>query len=235
MSVIALVHDQGSALAMTRHCLEADGHAVHAFVVARNGEQVLAELVALHPDLVVFARDMPGMDGPDMLRRLRPRLDVPAMLWTSCDPADIGELYGLKVAFDEIVTIPVPLRFFAQRVRAVIRRRAVRAEAAPSPEQRTSILLIRDLTLDPERQECWLGGAPIDLGLSEFFVLEALARRPGVVMNRDALLDAVYGDADAIDTINGHLRNVRKKLRQVDPDFEGIETLYGVGYRMKAD
>jgi two-component system response regulator ChvI len=87
--------------------------------------------------------------------------------------------------------------------------------------------------MDPDRHSCTWKGSNVRLTVTEFLLLMALARRPGVVKNRDQLLDAAYGETTYLDdrTIDSHIKRLRRKFREVDPEFDGIETLYGVGYK----
>jgi two-component system response regulator ChvI len=91
------------------------------------------------------------------------------------------------------------------------------------------------LKMDPERHTCTWNNEPVTLTVTEFLILQALATRPGVVKSRNALMDAAYDDQVYVDdrTIDSHIKRLRKKFRQVDPTFDAIETLYGVGYRYR--
>jgi two-component system response regulator ChvI len=92
-----------------------------------------------------------------------------------------------------------------------------------------------NLLMDPERHTCTWDNKPVTLTVTEFLILQALAQRPGVVKSRDALMDAAYDDQVYVDdrTIDSHIKRLRKKFKQVDDEFDMIETLYGVGYRFK--
>ena len=91
------------------------------------------------------------------------------------------------------------------------------------------------LTLDPARHDCLWDGKPVKLTVTEFLLLQSLAQRPGFVKSRDNLMDAAYDDQVYVDdrTIDSHIKRMRKKFREVDPEFDAIETLYGVGYRYR--
>lgn len=92
------------------------------------------------------------------------------------------------------------------------------------------------LRLDAARHECLWEGQPVNLTVTEFLILEALAQRPGFVKSRDALMDAAYEDQVYVDdrTIDSHIKRLRRKFKKTDQNFDAIETLYGVGYRYKA-
>ena len=91
------------------------------------------------------------------------------------------------------------------------------------------------LAMDPDRHSCTWDTKPVTLTVTEFLILQSLAQRPGIVKSRDALMDAAYDDQVYVDdrTIDSHIKRLRKKFNQVDEAFDGIETLYGVGYRFK--
>ena len=109
------------------------------------------------------------------------------------------------------------------------------APAAAAPQARDSVFRLRGLTLELERMRVSWNGADVALTVTEFLILQALAQRPGVVKTRDALMDAAYDDQVYVDdrTIDSHIKRLRKKFKNVDDDFDVIETLYGVGYRFK--
>ena len=95
------------------------------------------------------------------------------------------------------------------------------------------MITLGNLVMEPDRHSCTWKGRDVKLTVTEFLILAALARRPGVVKNRDQLLDAAYGEAAYLDdrTIDSHIKRLRRKFRDTDPEFDAIETLYGVGYK----
>jgi two-component system response regulator ChvI len=121
-----------------------------------------------------------------------------------------------------------------ERVKAVLRRATPRDAAAQPPEAAKTIDRGK-LSMDPDRHSCTWDSKPVTLTVTEFLILQSLAQRPGIVKSRDALMDAAYDDQVYVDdrTIDSHIKRLRKKFKLVDDDFDGIETLYGVGYRFK--
>ncbi|MEC9178339.1 MAG: winged helix-turn-helix domain-containing protein, partial [Pseudomonadota bacterium] len=103
-------------------------------------------------------------------------------------------------------------------------------------EDEEDIMLRGRLRLDAARHECFWEEQPVNLTVTEFLILEALAQRPGFVKSRDALMDAAYDDQVYVDdrTIDSHIKRLRRKFKKIDQNFDAIETLYGVGYRYKA-
>jgi len=173
------------------------------------------------------------MDGMELLRRLRAQSDMPVILLTSKDE-EIDELFGLKMGADDYIAKPFSQRLLVERVKAILRRAGVK-DTAITPAQQAAILERGKLKMDPERHNCIWDNKPVTLTVTEFLILQALAQRPGVVKSRDALMDAAYDDQVYVDdrTIDSHIKRLRKKFKEVDDNFDVIETLYGVGYRFK--
>jgi two-component system response regulator ChvI len=144
---------------------------------------------------------------------------------------------GLRLGADDYITKPFSQRLLLERIRALLRRNEVsRAEANGAPTG-GGALTRGNLSLDELRHKCTWKGEDVPLTVTEFLLVKTLAQRPGLVKSRDQLIDAAYGDTVYVDdrTIDSHIKRVRKKFRQVDDDFNQIETLYGIGYRYKED
>jgi two-component system response regulator ChvI len=227
MAVIALIDDDENILASVSMAMEADGHKVKTYA---EGASALADITAQNPDLVVADIKMPGMDGMELLRRIRQTSDLPFIFLTSKDE-EIDEVLGLTMGADDYVKKPFSQRLLLERVKAVLRRR--QAGPTPTEEEEKKIIRRGDLTLDPLRHACVWKGQPVTLTVTEFLILQALAQRPGYVKSRDQLMDAAYDDQVYVDdrTIDSHIKRIRKKFRVTDKDFDSIETLYGVGYK----
>jgi len=229
-TTIALVDDERNILTSLGMALEAEGYKVRTY---NDGAAALEALTEDPADLGIFDIKMPRMDGMELLRRVRQQSDMPVIFLTSKDE-EIDELFGLKMGADDYITKPFSQRLIVERVRAILRRFGPKDGSAPTPE--VSRMLERGkLKLDPERHTCHWDNRPVTLTVTEFLILQALAQRPGVVKTRDALMDAAYDDQVYVDdrTIDSHIKRLRKKFKQVDDDFDVIETLYGVGYRFK--
>jgi two-component system response regulator ChvI len=230
-STIVLVDDERNILTSLRMALEAEGYKVRTY---NDGVSALEALTEEPADLGIFDIKMPRMDGMELLRRVRQQSDMPVIFLTSKDE-EIDELFGLKMGADDYIAKPFSQRLIVERVKAVLRRIAPKDGQAPSAEPSKAILERGKLKLDPERHTCHWDNRPVTLTVTEFLILQALAMRPGVVKTRDALMDAAYDDQVYVDdrTIDSHIKRLRKKFKQVDDDFDVIETLYGVGYRFK--
>jgi two-component system response regulator ChvI len=236
MANITLVDDDENIVASVSLALESHGHAVKAYY---DGAAGLAALENDPPDLAVLDVKMPRLDGMEVLRRLRQTSSVPVIILTSKDD-EIDELLGFNLGADDYIRKPFSQRLLIERVKAVLRRANPEEEdglsspAAAEAAQNKPIKRGR-LTLDPARHDCLWEGRPVRLTVTEFLLLQSLAQRPGFVKSRDNLMDAAYEDQVYVDdrTIDSHIKRMRKKFREVDSEFDAIETLYGVGYRYR--
>jgi two-component system response regulator ChvI len=235
MQTIALVDDDRNILTSVSIALESEGYRVETYT---DGASALEGLVARPPQLAILDIKMPRMDGMELLRRLRQKLDIPVIFLTSKDE-EIDELFGLKMGADDFITKPFSQRLLVERVKAILRRASGRDITAPAkPGAIESASLERgQLVMDQERHTCTWKGQPVTLTVTEFLILHSLAQRPGVVKSRDSLMDAAYDEQVYVDdrTIDSHIKRLRKKFKMVDNDFDMIETLYGVGYRFRED
>ena len=237
MAKITLVDDDENIVTSVGLALESHGHTVKAYYDGASG---LAALENEPPDLAILDVKMPRMDGMEVLRRLRRTSDVPVIILTSKDE-EIDEILGFNLGADDYIHKPFSQRLLIERVKAVLRRGgAAEAEdttagAQPVGENGSRAIKRGKLTLDPARHDCLWDGKPVKLTVTEFLLLQSLAQRPGFVKSRDNLMDAAYEDQVYVDdrTIDSHIKRMRKKFRDVDPEFDAIETLYGVGYRYR--
>jgi len=237
MAKITLVDDDENIVTSVSLALESHGHTVKAYY---DGAAGLAALENDPPDVAILDVKMPRMDGMEVLRRLRRTSDMPVIILTSKDE-EIDEILGFNLGADDYIHKPFSQRLLIERVKAVLRR-AGRGETddAAGPTAAAADVAARalkrgKLTLDPARHESLWDGRPVKLTVTEFLLLQSLAQRPGFVKSRDNLMDAAYEDQVYVDdrTIDSHIKRMRKKFREVDPEFDAIETLYGVGYRYR--
>jgi len=237
MAKITLVDDDENIVTSVSLALESHGHTVKAYYDGASG---LAALESEPPDLAILDVKMPRMDGMEVLRRLRRSTDLPVIILTSKDD-EIDEILGFNLGADDYIHKPFSQRLLIERVKAVLRRSGIDGEEAPpagtaaAADAGARALKRGKLTLDPARHDCLWEGKPVKLTVTEFLLLQALAQRPGFVKSRDNLMDAAYDDQVYVDdrTIDSHIKRMRKKFREVDPEFDAIETLYGVGYRYR--
>ena len=232
MAKITLVDDDENIVTSVSLALESLGHTVKSYF---DGAAGLAALESDPPDLAILDVKMPRMDGMEVLRRLRQSSELPVIILTSKDE-EIDEILGFNLGADDYIHKPFSQRLLIERVKAVLRRAdGADSEAAAGPSAQGKAIKRGRLTLDSARHDCLWDGRPVKLTVTEFLLLQSLAQRPGFVKSRDNLMDAAYDDQVYVDdrTIDSHIKRMRRKFRQVDPEFDAIETLYGVGYRYR--
>jgi DNA-binding response OmpR family regulator len=230
MARILLIDDDPSLLDILTLEFEDAGHEVDT---AQDGMLGWSRLKAdrNRVDLVVSDVNMPGLDGFSLCRRVREAgIEVPLILLTSRD-TEIDEALGLELGADDFITKPFSSRVLIARVRALLRREHMRE----SPEEAPAVLAVGHLELDPERLEVRYAGQPVQATVTEFRLLEAVARRPGVVFSRDRLLELIRGDDSVVAPriIDTYVRRLRRKLELIDASFDRIETVVGAGYRWR--
>ncbi len=226
---IALVDDDRNIIASVSMSLEAEGFEIKTY---NDGEEGLKGITDNPPDLVVLDIKMPRMDGMEVLSKLRETSNLPVIFLTSKDD-EVDEVIGLRMGADDYITKPFSQRLLIERIRALLRRQQLQNT---EPKANSEEMIERDdLLLDDSRHLCTWKGDKVNLTVTEYLLLKALAMRPGHVKNRDQLIDLAYGENIYVDdrTIDSHIKRVRKKFKAVDTDFNQIETLYGIGYRYK--
>ena len=228
---IALVDDDRNILTTVSIALQAEGFVTRIY---SDGQSALKALLENPPDLAVFDIKMPGMDGLELLRRVREESDLPVIFLTSKDD-EADEEAGLELGADDYIAKPFSLRLLTARIRAILRRsepdRAIGNESEPAEPAHPKIDRGR-LFMDPARHYVTWNDRPVTLTVTEFLILEALAARPGVIKSRNQLMDAAYPDDVFVDdrTVDSHIKRMRRKFRVVDGEFGAIDTLYGAGY-----
>jgi two-component system response regulator ChvI len=230
--VIALVDDDRNILTSVSIALQSE---VFITRVYSDGAAALKAFGENMPDLGVFDIKMPQMDGMELLRRLREFSAMPVIFLTSKDD-ELDEALGLAMGADDYISKPFSQRLLLARIRAILRRQELSRTESSSPAETEQELIVRGrLSMDPARHKVVWDGKDVTLTVTEFLILQALAQRPGVVKNRNQLLDVAYQEDVYVDdrTIDSHIKRIRRKFRAADPDFDAIETLYGVGYRFE--
>ena len=229
MSRIALVDDDRNILTSVSMTLEAEGFEVETY---NDGQQALDAFNKKLPDMAVLDIKMPRMDGMDLLQRLRQKTQMPVIFLTSKDD-EIDEVLGLRMGADDYVKKPFSQRLLVERIRTLLRRQDAISGDTVEVTEENKVMERGQLTMDPLRHAVKWKGRDVSLTVTEFLLLQALAQRPGFVKSRDQLMDVAYDDQVYVDdrTIDSHIKRLRKKMRNADPDFSAIETLYGIGYR----
>lgn len=218
---ILLVDDDAELCALLREFLQREGFVVDC---AHEGNQGLARAREGGVDLVVLDVMLPGLDGFDILRRLRPQSKVPVIMLTARGE-DVDRIVGLELGADDYLPKPFNPRELVARIRAILRRYEPRPDGASSPR-----LEVNGILLDPGTREVLAAGNKVELTTFEFDILEMLMRSAGRVLSRDALMENFYNrKATPFDrSIDMHISHLRKKLNRGD---SLIKTIRGVGYQ----
>jgi two-component system, OmpR family, alkaline phosphatase synthesis response regulator PhoP len=221
---ILVVDDEAGILNTVRAYLEREGFAVQT---AGDGPSAIKAARTFTPDLVILDIMLPGMDGLEVLRRLRQDSDVYVLMLTA-KTDEMDKIVGLTVGADDYLTKPFSPRELVARVKAVLRRGRTGTAEEPA-------LVFRRLRIDPAAHQAWKDGVPVELTAIEFNLLLALARHRGRVLSREQLIEQVwgydyYGDERVVDV---HLARLRKKIED-DPEAPTIlVTVRGAGYRFE--
>jgi DNA-binding response OmpR family regulator len=229
MAKILFIDDDAHLRDVLSLSIEDAGYEVITAVDGRQGYELI---VSHRPDVVISDVNMPGLDGFALCRKLREAQNaVPVILLTSRD-SEIDESLGLELGADDYVAKPFSTRVLLARVKSLLRREALRKGTESSASM---AFVLGHLEMQPERLEVRYRNTAIEVTVTEFRLLEALTRRPGVVFSRDRLMDAMRGDgsivADRI--VDTYVRRLRRKFETIDPGFDRIETMVGAGYRWR--
>jgi two-component system OmpR family response regulator len=221
---VLVVEDDVRMAAAIRRGLRFEGLVVD---VAGGGEEALRKVAATDYDALILDVLLPDVDGFETCRRLRADgIWLPVLMLTARDSVE-DRVRGLDGGADDYLTKPFSLAELLARLRALVRR---------GPVERPTVLEVGDLRLDPATREVWRGKQAIDLSAREFGLMETFMRGPGQVFTQPQLLDAAWdlGYEQRSNVVEVYVRYLREK---VDRPFgvESIETVRGVGYRLRKD
>lgn len=221
-SRILLIEDEASIAEVQKAYFQSAGFLVEH---KDNGEDGLSYLKDNPVSLVVLDLMLPGMDGNAVCTRIRQFSDVPIIMVTA-KVEELDRLIGLEIGADDYVCKPFSPRELVARAKVILRR-------MPQPE---SGIRIGELSLNPEHFEACLKGKKLELTRREFELLVLFAEKQGRTLSREFILDSLYREADITDrSIDSHIKNLRKKLKQADPENDWVRTVYGQGYKLEAD
>ena len=233
MLSIALVDDEQSILTSVSLSLESEGFKVDTFL---NGVEALEALETNSYDLGLFDIKMPKMDGNELLNKVRSSKieklkELPIIFLTSKDQEQ-DEIIGLRMGAADYIKKPFSQKLLNERVRTVLRIYSNRTNFKNNENNNKQNFTKGDLVLDEDKQLCFWKDIEIELTVAEFNLIKSLAQYPGVVKDRNQLMDAMYGDSIYVDdrTIDSHIKRLRKKFRSYDKSFDQIRTRYGSGY-----
>lgn len=226
-ATVLVVDDEKDLVELVTYHLEKEGLRC---LEARDGERALQLARERLPDLVVLDLMLPGMDGLEICRKLRkdPKTSAMAIIMLTAKAEEVDRVVGLEMGADDYLVKPFSPRELVARVKAVLRR-------GQSPET-PSVTRIGTLEVDEGKHRVAVEGLPVELTVKEFDLLCALMKANGRVLNRDQILESVWGYSNAVDiesrTVDVHIRRLREKLGN---EHQRIVTVKGVGYRFEAE
>jgi two-component system response regulator RegX3 len=223
---VLVVEDEGSFSDALSFLLRKEGFEV---AVAETGPAALTEFDRAGADIVLLDLMLPELSGTEVCRRLRSRSQVPIIMITARD-SEIDKVVGLELGADDYVTKPYSPRELVARVRAVLRRRM-----SDEPEANSGTLAVGPVRMDVDRHVVTVNGAPVQLPLKEFELLELLLRNAGRVLTRGQLIDRIWGVDYVGDTktLDVHVKRLRSKVEPVPSSPRHIVTVRGLGYKFE--
>ncbi len=225
---VAVVEDEEALREVLQFHLERAGYSVDLYA---SGDAAWAGLQETTPDAILLDVMLPGIDGLEVLRRLQrdDRLATVPVLMLTAKAEEVDRIVGLELGADDYISKPFSPREVVLRIKAVLRR--VTAQPASGAED-AHWIEVGPVRLDPEGHQVFLDGDEVQLTPTEFRLLALLLERRGRTQTRARLLSDVWGYAEDVDsrTVDTHIRRLRKKL---DPSAQIIETVMGVGYRIR--
>jgi two-component system OmpR family response regulator len=223
--LIAIVEDEPAIRDNYAAAFSREGYAVRTYA---DRASAMTAFAARLPDLAII--DISLAEEPEggfelcrQLRALSPELPI---IFLTARDSELDAVSGLRLGADDFLTKDLSLPHLSARVNALFRR----VDALRKPHEDTQIVRRGPLTLDAERMQVQWDGKVVLLSLTEFWIVHALAKHPGHVKNRQQLMDAANVVLDD-NTITSHIKRIRRKFQQFEPTFDGIQTVYGMGYR----
>ena len=230
--LVALVDDERNIRELLSYALKQEGYRVAAY---ENGAEAWNAFRQNLPDLVILDIIMPRMDGLELCRRIRRLSESLPLIFLSSKDDEFDRVLGLELGADDYLCKPFSTRELLTRVKVLFRRQAL--ATGEETKQGEVILRCGPLEMDRSRHCVHWKGRKVALTVTEFRILEALIRQPGYAKSREQLLKDGYPYDEYMSdrNIDGHIKRIRKKIAQLDPEFDEIETIYGLGYRYRAD
>ncbi|HOL18523.1 MAG TPA: response regulator transcription factor [Bacillota bacterium] len=224
---VLVVDDERTLVKALKFNLEKEGFRVEE---AYNGEEALRKVAEVEPDIIVLDLMLPGLDGFEVCRQVRKKLDTPIIMLTARGD-DIDKVLGLELGADDYLTKPFNHRELVARIKAILRRSVNREEGVKK------LIEIGGLQIDLLQHRVRLNDKEIELTSKEFALLSFLASNAGRVYSREQLLEQVwgynyYGDARTVDV---HIRHLREKIEKDPGNPELIITVWGTGYKFREE
>lgn len=226
--VVAVVEDEETIRQAICFALDRESYRIESFDDGLTAWEAFERAL---PDLAILDIGIPRMDGLDLCRRLRSRSETLPIIFVTSREEEFDRVLGLEIGADDYLCKPFSMRELMARVKVLLRRAALADDGLREPADKATI--VGALTLDPLRLAATWKGTPVPLTVTEFMMLLALARRPGVVKTRDQLMEDAYPDRVSVSdrTIDSHVKRIRRKFEALDRSFAAIQGVYGAGYR----
>ena len=227
LTTIVIVDDEEEILVALEQMLSGEGYAVKAFSSSIQAETYLKTKTA---DLAIFDIKMPELDGFALLRSVRVHRPSLPIIFLSSKDEEQDQIIGFTLGADDYITKPFSKHLLLMRVAAVLRR-----HRSQDITEVKDLVSVSDLVIDQDRHLVTWKTEQVDLTVTECLLLLALSKRPGSVKNRNQLMDFAYNEAIYVSdrTIDSHVRNIRQKLKELDPKCDVISTVHGLGYKLK--
>ena len=226
--LVAVVDDEKNIRETVAFALKREGYRVNTYA---DGAEAWAAFRRELPDLAVLDILLPRMDGRELCRRLRAKSEALPIVFLTSKDEELDRVLGLELGADDYLCKPFSMRELVARVKVLFRRAALAADPARREESKT--VRTGELEIDGLRYTARWKDEPLALTVTEFLLLQALARHPGHVKTRQQLMEEAYpNDAYVSErTIDSHVKRLRRKFEARDPAFAQIDTVHGLGYR----
>ena len=225
MQKIILIDDDQNILTSLEMVLKSAGFAIEAFT---DGLKAIDYIRDSNAEIVLLDIKMPRIDGLEVFARVRKFSNIPIIFLTSKD-SEMDELIGLRIGADDYIRKPFSHKLLVERIKSILRRSAVKIQ------KETTRVELSNLSMDKQSMLCTWRDKSIELTSTEFSILITLMERPGTIRTRDDLLNVAFHETLSKEdrVIDSHIKRIRKKFLSVDPQFDLIKTIYGVGYKIQ--
>jgi two-component system response regulator ChvI len=225
MQKIILIDDDQNILTSLEMVLKSAGFAIEAFT---DGLEAINYIRDNGAEIVLLDIKMPRIDGLEVFTTVRKFSNIPIIFLTSKD-SEMDELIGLRIGADDYIRKPFSHKLLVERIKSILRR------STKKVQKETTRVELSHLSLDKQSMLCKWKDNSIELTSTEFSILITLMGRPGAIRTRDDLINEAFnetlGKEDRV--IDSHIKRIRKKFISVDPQFDLIKTIYGVGYKIE--
>jgi two-component system, OmpR family, response regulator ChvI len=228
--LVAVVEDEDTIREMVCLALGKEGYRTEPFADGAAAWDAFARAL---PDLVILDIGLPRLDGLEICRRLRGSSETLPIIFVTSREEEFDRVLGLEIGADDYLCKPFSMRELMARVKVLLRRAS--AGDASARAAGDGLIVSGRLTIDPLRLTVAWDGRSVPLTVTEILLVQALARRPGIVKTREQLIQDAYPDRVAVSdrTIDSHVKRIRRKFQTVDGAFDQIEGVYGAGYRYR--